>query len=152
MQSIVFSAVVVGSLFLQALLLPIAAGSIDVAARAASIGAGSWRALAIYVALVCTMGYWTFAGARTFGGLERGKKTLYIGTLLATLPLWAFMNGFLGNHITDLIPLWPIPISVLVAGAAMSKDWKDMIKALAIGFGIPLASLFFLATFVDFGN
>ena len=152
MQAIVFSAVFVGSLFLQALLLPIAAGTIDVAARLDAIGADSWRGLAIYVALICTMGYWTFAGAPTFGRLDRGKKVIYIGTLLETLPLWAFMNGFLGGHITDLIPLWPIPISVLVAGAAISKDWKDMVKALVIGFSIPVASLWFLATFVDFGN
>lgn len=148
----VIASAIVATLLLQALLLPMAAGDADIGARAASIGAGSWRGLAIYVVLVGVMGYWAFAGAATAGGLERGKITIYIGTLLATLPLWAFMNGLLGDHITDLIPLWLLPISVLVAGAAMSKDWKDMIKALVIGFGIPIASLFFLATFVGRGN
>ena len=142
----------VAILFLQALLLPIAAGQIDVSARVASIGSGSWRGLVIFVLLLGVMGYWAFAGTAPAGGFGRGKITIYIGTLLTTLPLWAFMNGLLGNHITDLIPLWLMPISVLVAGAAMSKDWKDMIKALVIGFGVPVASLFFLATFVEFGN
>jgi hypothetical protein len=148
----VLASAFVATLFLQALLLPIAAGQTDVSARAAAIGAGSWRGLAIFVLLIGVMGYWAFAGAPTAGSFGRGKITIYIGTLLGTLPLWAFMNGLLGYHITDLIPLWLMPISVLVAGAAMSKDWKDMIKALVIGFGIPVASLFFLATFVDFGN
>ena len=152
MQAILISAVVVGLLFLQALLLPIMAESIDIAARVNSIGPRSWRALAIYVSLICTMGYWIFAGAPKFGALERGKKIIYCGMLLETLPLWAFMNGFTGGHITDLIPLWPIPISLLVAGAAISKDWKDMVKAIVIGFSIPIASLWFLASFVDFGN
>ena len=142
----------VAILFLQALLLPIAAGQIDVSARVAAIGSGSWRGLVIFVLLVGVMGYWAFAGTAPAGVFGRGKITIYIGTLLTTLPLWAFMNGLLGNHITDLIPLWLMPISVLVAGAAMSKDWKDMIKALVIGFGIPVASLFFLATFVELGS
>ena len=148
----ILASAVVATLFLQALLLPIAADQIDIGARAASISAGSWRGLVIFVLLVGVMGYWAFAGTSPEGSFGRGKSTIYIGTLLATLPLWAFMNGLLGNHITDLIPLWLMPISVLVAGAAMSKDWKDMIKALVIGFGIPIASLFFLATFVDLGN
>lgn len=152
MQPVLIGTAFVAAIYLQALLLPITADEVDIAGRAARVGAASWLGLVTLDALIAAMGYWVFAGAPTFTGLEHGKRTLFAGTLLATLPLWAFMNGLLGGHITDLIPLWLFPISILVAGAAMSKDWKDMVRALVIGFGIPVASLLFLATFIGTGS
>ena len=62
------------------------------------------------------------------------------------------MNGFLDDDFTEMIPLWLVPFAGLIAGAAISKDWRDMVRAIVIGFGVPVASLLFLATFVDFGN
>jgi hypothetical protein len=152
MQSISITAVVVALLLLQALLLPLGIETTGIAERAAKIGAGSWRGLAMYVAVVSTMGHWSYAGARSFAELETGKRLIFIATMIATLPLWAFVNGLLDDDVIDMIALSLLPVGALLAGAAMSKDWRDMLRVLVIGIGTPLASLLFLATFVDFAN
>ena len=108
--------------------------------------------LGMYVVVIGVMGAWTFDGKRTFRELELGKRLIYASTIAATLPLWTFMNGFLDDDIMNMIPLWLIPISAMIAGAAISKDWRDMMRAMMIGLGIPFASMFLLSTFVDFGN
>ena len=146
------TALAVTGLFLQALLLPIGLGDIDIAARASEVPERSWRMLGMYVVLISVMGAWSFGGQRVFKDLELGKRLIYAATIAATLPLWTFMNGFLGDNIMDMIPLWLIPFAALIAGAAISKDWRDLLRAIVIGFGVPVASMFFLATFVDFGN
>jgi hypothetical protein len=146
------TALAVTGLMLQALLIPIGFGSIDVATRASEVPEKSWRMLGMYVVLVGVMGAWSFAGRRAMRDLELGKRLIYAGTIAATLPLWTFLNGFLGDDVMDMIPLWLIPFTALISGAALSKDWRDLLRAIVIGFGIPIASMFFLATFADFGN
>jgi hypothetical protein len=146
------TAAAVAGLMFQALLIPIGLGEIDIAARASEVPEKSWRMLGMYVVLVSVMGAWSFAGQSAMKDLELGKRLIYTATIAATLPLWTFMNGFLGDDVMDMIPLWLIPFAALISGAAISKDWRDLLRAIVIGFGVPIASMFFLTTFVDFGN
>ena len=152
MRPFFITAISIALLMLQGLLLPIGLGEIDVATRASLVPDISWPALGVYAVVVGFMGAWTFAGKREFQALELGKRLLYASTIAATLPLWTLMNGFLDDDFTEMIPLWLVPFAGLIAGAAISKDWRDMVRAIVIGFGVPVASLLFLATFVDFGN
>ena len=151
-KTFIITAAAIAALMLQALLAPIGVGEIDVGARAAEIGDRSWRMLVIYVMLIGSMGSWSFAGARSMKVLEPGKRLIYASTIAATLPLWIFMNGLLDDDVMDMVALWLVPLAAMIAGAAISKDWRDLMRALVIGFGVPVASMFFLATFVDFGN
>ena len=152
MRPFLVTAAAIALLMLQGLLLPIGLGEIDVAARLSEVPDISWRGLGIYIVVVGYMGAWTFAGKQTLKELELGKRLIYASTIGATLPLWILMNGFLDDDFRDMIPLWLIPFAGLIAGAAITKDWRDMMRAVVIGFGVPIASLFLLATFIDFGN
>ena len=139
-------------LLLQGMLLPLASRASGVAESLQLIGGDSWRALILYVVFIGVLGAWCLSGKAEQGHAVTGRRIMYFATLLGPLPLCLFFNGLLDDNIVDMTALWLIPFALLFAGAFLSREWQNFVKMIVIGISLPLMSLLFLTTFVDFGN
>lgn len=142
----------VSLLLLQAMLLPLVFPTRGIAEQLRLIGGDSWRALLIYVLFIGVLGAWCLSGKPEPGQAATGRKIMFFATLLGPMPLWLLFNGFLDDNIGDMTALWLIPFGLLFAGAFLSREWENFVRMIVIGISLPLMSLLFLSTFVDFGN